>query len=276
MKFKILILLILNNYLCFSQTLYDSDSLKKYSYYIVGVSDSKDTMDKNSKHVYQGTGVFIAHDTDTYFITARHVLTGLSHKCVRNENYPDYMTIKLMGEDGEFNKNELRISLIKIKDTSKCPSFTEPDLIKYKIKNPKKYPIYCINKFIPIKLPLKKEAREISIFGFLINKNYAGTSFKLVSATQMSFTPIYEFYNNFATDVLEHFGEVDYTHYKLIANEMPSVESSPGISGSPVFIKNTFTQEWIFLGLISQVTIRDNAVAAILIAKSSFIENSFK
>lgn len=144
-----LIVCLIANY-TYSQNLSDTDSLKKYSYFVMGVY-------KTGRSTIQGTGCFVIKNEDTYFVTALHVLLQCDSLIKKELDAPSLMNIILMNEYGEFNYQFIYLDISKLRDTGICPlPHTSIDVIAFKIHNINNYKLFYINHFNSLIYPKKK------------------------------------------------------------------------------------------------------------------------
>ena len=112
--------------LAFAQYSEAEDSLKKFSYFLQGYSDS-------TTSVTQGTGFFINVNGENLLITAKHVLSGCRFNGSKDPGLPDEMLL-YFNEDENLNFRFYRLDVKKIKDTASCLQYYEsPDIISYPI-----------------------------------------------------------------------------------------------------------------------------------------------
>ena len=247
MKLMMTLTLLLQSIYCFSQN--DYDSLRKYSYYIVGTFDNLDSGKIVSTGRVTGTGYFIRHDEKLYFITARHVLAGtdeLCRKIIPSDN-EGLMNISLVNDSGIIQDEVITLNVKTIRDTTACNYLQlSPDIIAYEIDDSGNHKIYSVEKFLPTYLP--KERGEIITFGYRDSLDADG-----VFVTRESIPLItnkYRLYNNYQFYRGKENG-VDSINYLVGQRDsLFNINEVQGHSGSPAFIKDNKCNRFVFLGTL--------------------------
>lgn len=260
----------------YSQDKVPSDSLIKYSYFIMGVNygDSSATQYLAQS---QGSGFFIKYKSDTFFITAKHVLDGCDDNLVKHTYAPDRMSISLHDENGKPTYQWLSVFTKTIKDTSVCRLFAMyPDIIGYKVNNVHKYKIYLIENFSNTGLPKKKG--NIKIFGFPSMANHEMLGNMPIYVDKPASNLLIKKFNLYANNQFSINNEIsfsnrkiihiDYFNYAINTTDIIIDEKIKGYSGSPCFIKDLTTDKWVFFGI--QVAINP-ALNNLYIIKPKFI-----
>lgn len=254
---KIYLLLFTQHFfiICLSQN-NDYDSLKKYSYYIEGVSYVDNYLQTYERS--EGSGFFIKFKSDTYYITAKHVLDGCNDYLVKEPYAPNRMSIRLHDENGKLNNERIFIYTETVKDTSVCRLIElYPDIITYKIHNSNHYKIYTIENFSSFELP--KIKGDIIIFGFPMIANHEIIGNEQIYVEKPASELLiknYEFYelHEFVTNLEISFSNrnivnIDSSNYAINTNDIFIDERIKGFSGAPCFIKDLSTGNWLLLGI---------------------------
>ncbi|MEP7165667.1 MAG: hypothetical protein ABI741_13290 [Ferruginibacter sp.] len=270
MKQLIIAIILLQSIPCFSQN--DYDSLRKYSYYIVGTYENWDSDSLVSTAKITGTGYFIRNEGKTFFITAKHVLAGTDELCrkVIPDDDQGLMTISLVNDSGIIQQEVINLNVKKIRDTAACNYLqNSPDIIAYEIFNPGNYKIYSIENFIPAYLP--KDRGKIITFGYRDSLDIANGS--LISRESIPIvTNHYGFYNNYKFYRGKENG-VDSINYLVeLKDSLFSIQELKGHSGSPAFIKDNKRNRFIFLGTLVGMSYVNNNLSFV---KPSFIKKIF-
>lgn len=242
MKYIFILIISLIANCTYSQKTSDTDSLKKYSYNIVGL-----TYHNGHTSIYQGTGFFIKKGYDNLFVTARHNLLQCDSQNTKELSAPKEMRVLLTDISGEFTGEYLELYLNKLYDTGRCVlPHIDTDVIVYNIRNPKKYVLYTINNLIYPKLLGKKwyvnvfrfPAKEIEVKDHvLVEKTASQLYFKKYKFLE------YDTYKSPTGLTL-----IDSLNYMIKSRKVP-LDSLGGYSGSPVFIKDKKDKKWKLLGL---------------------------
>ena len=248
MKSMIIAILLLQSLISFSQN--DYDSLRKYSYYIVGSYDNLDSGVVVSTGKITGTGYFIRHDNSMFFITAKHVLAGTDELCNKKIPADDagLMTISLVNDAGIIQPELITLNVKAIRDTAACSYLqNSPDIISYEIYNPENYKIYSVEHFLPGYIP--KDWGKIVTFGYRDSLDV--TAGALIGRKSI---PIvinrYGFYNNYKFYRGKENG-VDSINYLVERRDsLFSIRELQGHSGSPAFIRDNKRNKYVFLGTL--------------------------
>lgn len=250
MKCIIIIAVVLfQNLPCFSQN--DYDSLRKYSYYILGNYDNLDSGTVVSTGRITGTGYFIRQYGKTFFITAKHVLAGTDELCNKMVPASDsgLMSIALVNDAGVMQPEFIPLNVKAIRDTASCDYLQlSPDIISYQIKNPENYTIYSIEHFLPSYLPANRG--EIISFGYRDSLDVTDGS-PISRESIPIVTTNYQVYINYEFYRGKENG-VDSINYLVgLRDSLFSIRELQGHSGSPAFIKDTKRNRFVFLGTLA-------------------------
>ena len=214
------------------------DSLKKYSYSIIGIDPAS-----NGQNAAAGSCFFFRKDNTLYLVTARHVLKD----CV-GERKKESMLFFIMIEDSTgLPTDGFRINAHQFQDARLCDSFGKtPDVIAVKV--PEKKTINSVEKFIEIEF---KEVKRIDIFGFPTKENlkyegsvvYAKASHIHMDGKQVSF---FKFEDSITKNFIDD--ELLIKTSQVVIN--PTLK---GFSGSPMFIQSESGQ-WRLGGIFTGYT----------------------
>jgi len=234
--------------LCLAQ--HDYDSLRKYSYYIIGTYDQLDSGTVVARGRITGTGYFVRNDGRTFFVTAKHVLAGTDESCNKVIPPDDQgnMMISLVNDAGIMQPEFLTLNAKTIRDTAACNYLqNSPDIIAYEINNPENYTIYSIEHFLPAYLP--KERGKIITFGYRDSLDVDdGTPVSRESIPLV--TKDYGFYSNYRFYRGKENGRDSINYLVEQKDAFFSIRELKGHSGSPAFIKDTKRNRYIFLGTL--------------------------
>ncbi|CAN5742772.1 hypothetical protein BH11BAC4_BH11BAC4_26790 [soil metagenome] len=249
MKFTVIvIILIFGSLRSFAQN--DYDSLRKYSYYIVGTYNNWDSGNLVSTGRITGTGYFYRQDSNLFFITAKHVLTGTDELCRKMipANDSGLMTISLVNDAGIMQPGFLSLNAKMIRDTSACNFLqNSPDIISYEIYNPENYKIYSVEHFFPSYLPT--ERGKIITFGYRDSLDKSENSYISRESIPL-LTNYYGLYTNYKFYRGNENG-VDSINYLVEPRDaLFSMLEIQGHSGSPAFIKDVKRNRFVFLGTL--------------------------
>jgi len=224
---------------------YGYDSLRKYSYLIVGII--------NDHSASIGTGFFIKSDTNVYLISAGHVLTGWdAMKEEWDKNYPDEFFMKLT----EKTTGEDILCSIDVKAYKKklvpFSVWNKPDIFIYKLKNPSLYIINSIEALIVDTVGnYLDEINRVFGYGFASYTHFSDfrsllhlTPTLINASTTMEYGAMPNVRENNLPDSM-HF---------TIAPVSPSENNlGKGASGTPVFIYSEKLSRFIFGGVVIAV-----------------------
>lgn len=215
-------------------TLFDFDSLKKYSYLVYA--------DVNTHIKPNGTGFFIRDKGNLYFVSAAHVFEATGGNVLHPteiKNYPDTMQIIVYRKGNTLGKYKLAIGNIKNRLHSSLP-FNNPDVYAFKI-NEKDIPthIYSIEKFIDTTYDNHKIAKAVTC-GYVAQKTIERMLLKPPACTEEDLAAYY--WKPMRLGGLANGVEYDSVNYPIKL----TVETE-GYSGSPVYL--IYENRLIFGGL---------------------------
>jgi hypothetical protein len=221
----------------------DTDPLKKYSYNISGIYESK--LLPGIVVNYTGTGFFVMMVDKIYFVTASHVLSGCKEKGEASRHYPDSMNIYLNDHNGHFNNQLIPVNLSAYRDTGVCSAIVNPDIGIYPVADSFKSRVFPINGLIKNDTPGIKGS--LKIFGFPVSRNIQAGAYVLEESSLLSIDD-YESRDSFY--FVNNAGELetDSTNYILTPKGIPVDATLKGFSGSPVF--EHVDTSWRFTGLL--------------------------
>lgn len=248
MKFYLLLIALAINYCCYSQA--DIDSLKKYSYSIVGLF---------KKGSVEGSCFFIKTNKGLYLITAKHCLT----KCYGVTEPPDTMYINID------SFNYLTLPTKKLKSSVKCDN----DLMVCSIDT-------SIHKYINYLrledlLELNKGTIQLALIGYPSNSY----SVDYVSMTKDTRNPICQ-----SLVLNDKSFKIDYdtSHYYYKSSKSAVriqfynfhfiYKDLEGYSGGPVYIQNS-NNKWFLIGCSSQWGLGVNSMSMYIEPSPLIISN---
>jgi len=216
----------------------DIESLKKYSYLVSG-----DTNLINAVGHAQGTGFFIERSNRIFFVTSKHTLSGCNNGNIKDERYPDIMNINL-------NNDVIPINTTPIKDSAKClPMVLDPDVIAHPLnkKEIKKSSINVINKYEGKK---PEKSQEIVLWGFPNSSDridsFVSNDFVILTSLDVTLDG-----KSFFKDEI---------HYCITVNDKRIDESMVGFSGSGVFLRDSNSGKFVFIGVLCGTHIPANGL----------------
>jgi hypothetical protein len=217
------------------------DSLRKYSYAIVGSAVNKDSI----RGYYAGTCFFIKKNNRLFLVTAEHVLSSC-HMVDNKNDYPKYMNITIENSKGEIIES-LPINISTIKDTAHCPDpLNHPDIIALEVKKNDK--LYSVEKFLTSSF---KNWDNIEMFGFpntCLNvsnpNNIIITKASNVYIKRQNTT----IYNTAPTNDI---GVYDSTYFFIVNKDLVVDSLMHGFSGAPIFIKESHSNKFGIIGAFS-------------------------
>jgi hypothetical protein len=140
-----------------------SDSLSKYSYLIQA---------KTAGHKMQATGFFARYQRRLFFVTAAHCITGWDpFQFKKMENFPDTLFIRTSNDTGKLSYLSLPVADIK-RSTQPFHDYETPDVYVIETKNPKKYPVYSVEKYFGERVRCET-IKSIWISGYPHNEGYS-------------------------------------------------------------------------------------------------------
>lgn len=246
----------------------NSDSLRKYTYFIMGFKIDRST--DSILGMVEGSAFFLKKSEKMFFVTAKHVLHGFNNYCQKLPNSPDTLTILMHDKNGKaIFSNPLLIDIRKIKDTSTCePCTTMPDYILYEVKDYKKYNIFSIENFKPFCLP--KNTGDLVIYGFPSTNTHDTTTGKMIirGASKLMTT---RYSIGSEMDFVDKDGTLKTSSINYVVNTKDFIvgPNLKGFSGSPAFIMDKNSLSYKFIGIFAATEKIENSL---VIVKSYFIE----
>lgn len=237
----------------FGQDTIQSQSLKKYSYTIMGVS-------KKSVSDF-GTCFFITFKNDLYLVTAKHTL----YTCdtIALKEYPEFQqAIVFIPEPFKV----VQLEIPQISDT--CLGFErDPDVFVMKVDASLFKNVFTVDQFL---LPPFEKLGELNIFGqgMKIDSQFVGfDSQHHINIPRNSF----EIYSSHGLSN----GGIDSMHYLIELDNLKVGNWLKGFSGSPVFLQDWVSKKWRVCGMLTKglYTNSNESKDAILSVKSDFILN---
>ena len=193
-----------------------------------------------------------------FYISAKHVLGAFDVFCnkrVTNEFEP-HESVKISYVRDKIPFENLPINASKIRDSSICDSlYKTPDISALRVDHRKlKNSINSIDIFLQDYFPSKYNLGEICIVGFpesaIIHNPGGGAIFPKASSFIIPKGEFSVMYNQ----IIKYGGKwVQDTINFAIRPFNKSLDSLSGYSGSPVFLKNNYSNEWVFIGIFSAV-----------------------
>ncbi len=199
-----------------------TDTLKRYSYLIVAYKNGTDTV------TGMGTGFFVEADSDYYFITAKHIITGISPFTLKSVNgRADFITIFFHDSSGNA-VSYLDIPMGQVaKATPIKRYYEEPDIIILQFAGLEKARslIHCIS----LKSTKEEEKfKKLTAWGYGVSNTDSFIKSKNVEVKDIS--PMY--YEGTLADEF-HIDPGDYKSDTLNIHIQPTV--ARGMSGAPAF-----------------------------------------
>lgn len=235
-----MVLLLLFNK-SFSQKQNDFDSLRKYSYSILGY------LVKNG-HVFPegGTCFFIRKHQRIFLITAKHVVSGCEG-AFKDKYYPKVLTLYI--EDSSGNPiSFIPINISKIIDTTSCTDSLSAGIIVFEIKDTNTNKLFSVENFI---YPPFRKTDDVEMFGFP-GSGYIGANnyFIIGKASHIHIE------GNNATFMQANYPnskKEDLSVVMIVSKDLKSdSEYLKGYSGSPVFIKKYNSNKIRICGAFSE------------------------
>lgn len=211
-----------------------ADSLKKYSYYLMGYLPTDTGIISGG-----GTGFFIKRNNELFLITAKHVLSGCDG-FKKPDKYPDVFNAVEKDKD-----LVIPFSTYLVRDTALClPFHQDPDIIAIKID--KKW-YNSVNSVEGYNSPpfLKLESTEI--FGFPsidMTTPFGFMALKSASHIHLPKKDIYKQAVDSATGKI-----LDSINYRIFSKTVAFNLDQRGYSGSPVFVKDYKSKKWRIAGV---------------------------
>ena len=222
--FILLVLLLLFNK-SFSQKQNDFDSLRKYSYSLIGFSNEGLQM-----HPHGGTCFFVRKKSKIFLVTAKHVVNGCEGT-YKNSYYPKMLTLAIL-DSNETPKAFIQVDISKIIDTTSCPDSTA-DIIAFETIDSNTSKLYSVENFI---LPPFENTDNIDMYGFpsetLIDSE---RHFRVPKASHIH---IRKKNTVFTTFTYPNTKKLDSTCLGIVSPDLKAdTMYLHGYSGAPVFIK---------------------------------------
>lgn len=257
MKYAVTILFIMPFIACSQNTNeyqdHSEDTLNKYSYSIVG-HYFNDTIQQAT--VYTGTGFFIINNNNRFLVTAKHVVIP----CDENEMTgirPNGYFVQTNNDSG-MDMNNIRfwsINTLNEKKEYHCFDYwVQPDTISFLLKD--SLPAYDISH-IPI-YDKSIKTSKIIIYGFPTANDTIGGGFHFAKAIEIESKDYVIDSNYIAT--YNHYSYKDTINYQIFLDDYKMTKYLQGVSGSPVFVENSVSKKWYFIGMIVAVDTRLNTM----------------
>lgn len=139
-----------------------TDSLSKYSYLIQA---------KTPGTKLQATGFFARYQQRLFFITAAHCITGWDpFQFKKIDGFPDTLFIRTSNDTGRLHYLSLPVADIK-RSTQPFHDYEVPDVYVIEIKNPKRYPVYSVEKYFNER-PRCESIKSIWVSGYSHKEDY--------------------------------------------------------------------------------------------------------
>ncbi|MEO6489235.1 MAG: hypothetical protein ABIO04_04770 [Ferruginibacter sp.] len=248
MRLIIFATLLFQSLISFSQN--DYDSLRKYSYYIVGTHNNYESGRIVSTAKITGSGYFLRQNDKTYFITAKHVLAGTDEICQKMIPTDDsgVMRISLVNDAGIMQPEFITLYVKTFRDTASCNYLQlSPDIMAFEIFNPQNNIIYSVESFLPGYLP--KERGKIITFGYRDSLDVSNGS-QVGRESVPLMTQDYGFYTNYKFYRGDENGIDSINFLVELKDSLFSIKDLKGHSGSPAFIKDEALNRYVFLGTL--------------------------
>lgn len=215
---------------------YSEKGISKYSYFIYG--------NKDQYSIEQGTGFFLKMGKRVYFATAAHIILSWDFKN-NIATYPpiDSFFVRLPKKNfSGFYFYPILVNSIRQK-SQKGYAFQYPDMCLIEITNSQDYDLNILS-LSSSNYPLKESISDAFIWGFPVNDtvNDRNVYMGLPPSESVGKTVVDYFKKVFW---IQH-GISDSINYqiKIIKGACKS-----GMSGSPIFIKTTYSDKLIFGGM---------------------------
>lgn len=233
-----LILLVLLSTLIHCSGYSQQDTLSKYSYPLLG-------FDTVSFTPAMGTCFFIKIDKRVFLVTARHVITGCG-VANNTKNYPEIFTVIT----GFSNSPLISINVKGIKNHFPCPDtlLNDPDIIAVEVNDSATSKLNSVEQFIK---PPFRETDYIDMYGFpgvdyLKNADFFAVPTAAHIRVQKENTTIYTSTVKDSTLKI-----VDSSYYTVVNKNLYVEQAIKGYSGSPVFIKELYSNQIRLLGVFA-------------------------
>jgi len=233
------------------------DSLRKYSYSLLGFS--------NSPNADFGTCFFVKQNDNLFLVTAKHTLYNCD--TVAKKEYPAFKYGVVFIPDPF---NTIQFSVPQTIDT--CFGIErDTDLLVLKVDKRLFKDVNTVEKFI---LPPFKKLGDLEIFGqgMQIDSSYVGFDKQhhiyLPRNTFKVFTSMPIFNNQY----------IDSIHYIIDIEKLRIDNWLKGFSGSPAFLQDDETKKWRLCGVLVQglIPASKERNGAILVVKPEYIFKSIK
>lgn len=220
------------------------DSLKKYSYHIIGFGILNNTDNKSlpNENITDGTVFFIRKNEHLFLVTAKHVLSGCD-SLTKDKNHPSTMVVWISNDE---TSKLMSLNVSVIKDTSSCLPFAlSPDIIVVEIFDSIAKNVFSVESLIH---PLYKKLNNAIVIGYpgitSITANarliYKPPSF--IDFKKGQYYP-YEQY----TDKAET--KVDSINFFTTCKNTWNYKIIQGFSGSPFYVQEKKSKEWRIAGI---------------------------
>ncbi|PWT96806.1 MAG: hypothetical protein C5B52_14875 [Bacteroidetes bacterium] len=221
------------------------DSLSDYSYFLFGVKGGYFNKKSGTEaEFYFGTGFFVKQDQKVFLVSAKHVLTPCNIvDSSRDDDFPDSLYVRIKSR----KTKRYMLYPIRIKmDSVQCrPYYQEADAYAYEIKNPSKYFINSVEKFVVDDVADSSIESEAYTCGY---PNVVSLNFEELMKNKPKISKI-----KLASklNMVLVLGDGIYDTINYFANLDSGVLRS-GNSGSPVFFQDKKDGKFIFGGLLSR------------------------
>lgn len=244
-----------------SQSKIYHDSLSEYSYLLFSSTLLNTSPDKSANSPgRQATGFFVKVDSLIFFVTAKHAVENDYINDSDKNNFPDSLNIYSHYSD-PFNDITIPTFRNNAKNYDKeglnnvdVYCFDVTDLVKG----------FRLNAFEITQLqndftPANYNFNKIKLFGFPESKN-------IIKVETIQITPPYRFQTNkfiISESFLNQIGNdrgIDYVNYEIRLLDTKVDSELAGFSGSPIFIQNSQTNKWEFLGILVAINPIRNSI----------------
>lgn len=252
MRAKILFVILVCSYNAYCQNPIIGDSLIKYSYTLLGFS--------NSPKASSGTGFFIKNNNVLFLVTAQHTFYDCDTIHHKHSPRVKYGVVYIPSPFNVF-----QFSIPEKSDTC-LGQERDLDLLVIKLGNSIPPGINTVEEYL---LPPFKKLGSIEIFGQGIRNDSSFVGFDMqhhIPIPKKSFT----IYHSIATSDKNY---IDSLHYVIDLKRLKIDDWIKGFSGSPVFLQNRKSKKWRLCGVLIQalLPIGENHNSALLAIKPEYI-----